>query len=78
MNHCRQKPMTETVEIWVNGERRAATAGSGLPELLAELKLPAAAVLIEDNGAALARDEWAAVRLRAEDRVELLRIVAGG
>jgi thiamine biosynthesis protein ThiS len=62
--------------IFLNGEKcdvRAAT----ISELIAELELPAQASLVEHNGLALRREEWDHA-LAAEDRVEIIRIVAGG
>lgn len=66
------------VEIQVNGEPRAARSGVGLLELLAELGLPHGAVLVEHNGVALFRKDWPTIRLAAGDRLEIIRVVAGG
>jgi sulfur carrier protein len=68
----------DSVDIEVNGERRAITAGQPLAELLASLGLPPQAALVELNGRALLRAEWPAVELREGDRLEILRVVAGG
>ena len=64
--------------IVLNGERHAVPAGTGLLALIDGLGLPIQAVLIEYNDRALLRDEWADVRLADGDRLEILRIVAGG
>ena len=45
---------------------------------IAALELPAQAVLVEHNGVALRRDEWPAHFLQENDRIEFIRIVAGG
>jgi sulfur carrier protein len=65
------------VNILLNGEQKEvdATTVAGLVQSLA---LPAAAVLIEHNGFALHRDEWPERPLQAGDRIEIIRIVAGG
>jgi sulfur carrier protein len=47
-------------------------------ELIEELALPAPATLVEHNGLALRREEWKARALAEGDRIELVRIVAGG
>lgn len=63
--------------LLVNGESREVQA-SGLAELVSELGLPAGAVLVEHNGTALRRDEWSERVLAEGDRIEIVRIVAGG
>jgi thiamine biosynthesis protein ThiS len=65
------------MKLMINGGEREVAAGS-LPELVSELQLPPASILIEHNGAALRRDEWAAAELHAGDTIEIVRIVAGG
>ena len=66
------------ISIELNGDRQAAPAGMTLPALLASLGLPPRGVLVEHNGTALLRDEWPNVRLADGDRLEILRVVAGG
>ena len=68
----------QQIAIFVNGERRAVLATIGLNVLIESLGLPMQGVLIEYNGSALFRDEWPNVRLAEGDRLELLRVVAGG
>jgi thiamine biosynthesis protein ThiS len=63
--------------IHVNGERRE-TGATTLPELVAELGLPPEMLLIEHNGVALHRSEWPTIRLQPDDRLEILRVAAGG
>ena len=67
-----------TVHILLNGERRPVAAGMPLLGLVRELGLPVQGVLVEYNGTALLRDEWPGVGLGEGDRVEILRVVAGG
>ncbi len=64
--------------IFLNGEKREIARAASIAEMVEELALPALAVLIEHNGIALRREEWTDAKLNAEDRVEVLRIVAGG
>ena len=63
--------------LLINGEAREVTA-RGIAELVAELGLPPAAALVEHNGTALRRDEWVQRSLGEGDRIEIIRIVAGG
>jgi sulfur carrier protein len=65
------------VKITVNGEERAV-ATRDVAGLIAELGLPAPALLVEHNGLALRRDEWPARTLSEGDSIEIVRIVAGG
>ncbi len=67
-----------TISIILNGEPRPVPTGAGLAALIESLGLPAQGVLIEHNGTALLRDEWPDVRLAEGDRLEILRVVAGG
>jgi sulfur carrier protein len=64
--------------ITVNGEAREIARAKNVAELIEELGLPAPAILAEHNGLALRRDEWPARPLAEGDRIELVRIVAGG
>lgn len=66
------------MNLFLNGESREIPGVRTLPELVETLGLPAAALLIEHNGLALLRDEWAARPLADGDRIEFLRITAGG
>ena len=64
--------------ISINGEPRTLEHSANVADLIEELALPAPATLVEHNGLALRRDEWTARPLADGDRVELIRIVAGG
>jgi sulfur carrier protein len=66
------------INIELNGEPREIPAGQTLPDLLAALELHPQAVLVEINGRALLRTEWPDVALADRDRLEVLRVVAGG
>ena len=65
------------MQLIVNGEPREVSAGT-IQGLLAELGLPAPAMLVEHNGVALHRREWEDHWLQKGDRIELIRVVAGG
>jgi sulfur carrier protein len=64
--------------IILNGERRELIRAQNVADLIAELELPAPAILVEHNGLALRRAEWIERVLNEGDRIELVRIVAGG
>ncbi len=66
------------ISIQLNGDRRTLPAGTTLPALLERLGLPIQGALVEHNGTALLRDEWPSTRLIDGDRLEILRVVAGG
>lgn len=66
------------VILFLNGERRPGLEAPNIAELVSELQLVPATLLIEHNGTALHRHEWAASALSEGDRVEFIRVVAGG
>jgi thiamine biosynthesis protein ThiS len=65
------------MQIQVNDATRE-TAATRIDALVAELGFAPGTVLVEHNGTALRPDEWRGAALQENDRVELLRIVAGG
>jgi sulfur carrier protein len=65
------------MEIALNGIVRQSDAVN-VEALVAELGLKRGTVLVEHNGVALRPGEWGKTPLREGDRVEMLKIVAGG
>lgn len=65
------------MRITLNGSARE-TSAPNVEALVAELGFPRGTVLVEHNGTALRPDEWASTPVQADDRVEMMRIVAGG
>lgn len=65
------------IKVTVNSEPRILRAET-IGGLIAELQLPAPLLLVEHNGTALRKSEWDSAVLRDGDRVEILRISAGG
>ncbi len=63
--------------ILVNGERRESAA-STVTGFVEELGLPPEMLLVEHNGTALHRSEWPATELHPDDRLEILKVAAGG
>jgi thiamine biosynthesis protein ThiS len=74
--------MSETVQqrlsIFVNGHARQVGATMTLGELAKDCGLDARRLLVELNQETLLRDEWPARTLQHGDRVEFIRVVAGG
>ena len=66
------------MNIHINGEVREIVTATTVAELVTELGLPGPTLLIEHNGTALRRDEWASQPVAENDRIEMLRIAAGG
>ncbi len=64
--------------ISLNGKETDARGAATVAELVRALELPAPALLIEHNGVALHRREWDQRALTQGDKVELIKIVAGG
>ena len=65
------------MKLVLNGTEHEVRARQ-VEDLVAELGLPLAAALVEHNGTALLRSEWAATSLEDGDRLEIIRMVAGG
>ncbi len=68
----------QRLSIFVNGHARQVSATLTLGELAAGCGLEARRLLVELNGQTLAREEWPGRTLLHGDRVEFIRVVAGG
>jgi len=66
------------VKISLNGESVDVRGTETIAELIDRYRLPAQSILIEHNGLALHRHEWPQRLLSEGDRIEFIRIVAGG
>ena len=66
------------ITVRINGQAREIAAGLSVEQLLGQLGLPAVGTLVERNGAALFPREFGTTPLEPEDRLELVRIAAGG
>ena len=64
--------------VWLNGEVADARGAKNVAELAAKYGLQPRAILIEHNGVALHQREWESQALTEADRVEFIRVVAGG
>lgn len=65
------------MKLHLNGKEHEVDA-TNVEALVAELRLPLAAALVEHNGTALLRSEWPKTELQDGDRLEIIRMVAGG
>jgi thiamine biosynthesis protein ThiS len=66
------------MQISLNGEATDSHGAQTVHELVVCLDLPSETVLIEHNGVALHRREWQQTLLSEGDRIEIIRVVAGG
>jgi thiamine biosynthesis protein ThiS len=71
-------PLHARLSIFVNGHARQVGGGATLGQLAEECGLDPKTLLVELNQETLARDEWPARALQHGDRVEFIRVVAGG
>ena len=67
-----------SVTISLNGERVDAREAKTIAQLIDRYQLPPQSIVVEHNGLAVHRHEWAERSLAEGDRVELIRVVAGG
>ncbi len=64
--------------ISLNGEKVDARGTETIADLVERYQLPPKTILIEHNGLALHRQEWPQRWLAEGDRIEFIRVVAGG
>jgi thiamine biosynthesis protein ThiS len=73
-----QDPGAETVEIFVNGEKRSAPVGQSLLVFLESLGLDPSRVAVEMDGRIVKKAEWPDTLLHAGTRLEIVQFVGGG
>jgi sulfur carrier protein len=66
------------MKVWINGEPVEINGASNIAELAAHYGLQPNTVLIEHNTTALHQREWSERKLAEGDRIEFVRVVAGG
>ena len=64
--------------IIANGERLPTELGWSIERFLVSRQLPPRSVVVEHNGEAVAPSEFSRRQLQCGDRLEIVRIVAGG
>ena len=65
-------------QVIANGQPVTAALPCSLEEFLLAQKLPPRSVVVEHNGEAVAPSEFAGRTLKSGDRLEIVKIVAGG
>ena len=64
--------------VSLNGESVDTRDAKTIAELIDRYQLPPQSILVEHNGLAVHRHEWTERLLAEGDRVEFVRVVAGG
>ena len=64
--------------VWLNGEQCDARGAATVAELAERYGLQPNMILIEHNGTALHQREWPERAIAEGDRLEFIRVVAGG
>ena len=72
------KPESASPQVFANGRAVVFTPPASVFALLQQLGLPPRSVVVEHNGDALAPSEFEARILAPGDRLEIVRITAGG
>jgi len=66
------------MKLTLNGELREIATAATISDLLASLQLAGKLVLVECNGQAVQRGDFAVTKLAEGDTVEIVRLSAGG
>jgi len=66
------------MKISLNGETVDTREAKTVAQLIDRYQLPPQSILVEHNGLALRRREWPERSLAEGDRIEFIRVVAGG
>ena len=66
------------MNVWLNGEAAETRGARTIADLADRYGLHPNGILIEHNGIALHKREWTERELAEADRVEVIRVVAGG
>jgi sulfur carrier protein len=71
-------PMSESIDVVINGETRTVVQGTTVAELVEQLGLGDRRVAVERNREVVPRAQHASTVLGAGDRVEVVTFVGGG
>ncbi len=66
------------MSVRINGEDLAVVSLTTVAALIEQRKIRLETVVVEYNGAILARDKWDSTALKENDTVEILSFVGGG
>ena len=75
--HIKQQGSTK-IQCFANGKAFTTEQAKALPDFLGELGLKLGKVVVELNGNALTPSEAKSAQIQDGDRLEIVRIVAGG
>jgi sulfur carrier protein len=70
--------MAAKVIVFMNGKARQVNSDRTVMEIVGEMNLEPSSVLVERNGEALLRQEWGEKKVEHGDRLEFVKVVAGG
>ncbi len=74
----RLTPRDGEIHIIANGTPHAVPPGTTIADLIAHFHLIPKTLLVERNGTALHRSEWPTQAVEEGDRIEFIKVVAGG
>ena len=66
------------MKLLINGENRDCPEAANIADLVEKMELPGPTLLVEHNGLALRREEWPTRAVAEGDRLEIMKIAAGG
>lgn len=66
------------MNVWLNGQRAETRGAQTISQLAERYELQPNSILIEHNGVALHQREWSERKVADDDRIEFIRVVAGG
>ena len=64
--------------ILVNGAAEEVADNSTVRDVLTSKRLPEEMAVVAVNDEIVGRDAWQSLRLKADDRLEVIRIIGGG
>ena len=64
--------------IKINGIVSGIAEASSIRDLIRSRNLSGDGIIVAVNGDVVKRDQWESVKLKPDDKLELIRIVAGG
>lgn len=64
--------------IRINGTVSQIAEASSIRDLIQSRNLSSDGIIVAVNGDVVNRDQWESVKLKPDDKLELIRIVAGG
>jgi thiamine biosynthesis protein ThiS len=70
--------LSRAMTVSLNGESVDTREAKTIAELIDHYQLPPQSLLVEHNGLAVHRHEWGDRPLAEGDRIEFIRVVAGG